>query len=358
VSEAYAFLGRIEFGGRWSSRHHLAVRISEHSPVVYLEDPAPFPAGLCGRIRPAGGAVTSIRPLDFPLQRFGPIRRASVCSAARALRRALPADADTLVAVLYPGAPVAVAKALGADRIVYHALDDYSETYDGIPADRYLAWEAEALEAADIVVAITPPLAARLGETGHPRVETLPLGYDERLFVPSGRTMPPELADLPRPLIGFAGTVNITRLDIPLLTAAARKRPDLTFVFVGTEVGAMPEDLAALENVRVLGFMPRERMPDFVAAFDVVAAPYRDCRINRSCYPLKIVEALALGVPPVYTPPRDDLTELGPHVRYAGDAAGFLLAVDEALASGKVGRNPVRELGWDRLVVRFLEATR
>ena len=46
---------------------------------------------------------------------------------------------------------------------------------------------------------------------------------------------------------------------------------------------------------RVLGFRPRDRIPDYVAAFDVAVAPYRDCLVNRSCYPLKVVEALAMA---------------------------------------------------------------
>ncbi len=353
MTSAFAFFGRIGFEGRWSSRHHLAARISRRRPVVYLEDPA----GFFRERRPEGpDDVVSIRPLDWPLQRFGFLKRAGDRAAARAIRGALPRGTDRLTAVLYVGAPLDVVHEVHPDRIVYHAIDDYSETYDGERDHRLLEWEQEAMEIADVVVAITEPIRERLRNTGHPRVELLPLGYDERRFTPGSRAAPPDLSGLPRPLLGFAGTINAERLDLPLLIAVASARPDCGFVLVGGAVGTLPKTLTDLPNVRVLGFRPRERIPDYVAAFDVAIAPYRDCRINRSCFPLKVVEALAMGVPAVYAPVRDDLVELAPHVKYGSDAESFLASVDAALETGaraEARRTSVRDLGWDRLSEQF-----
>ena len=353
MTSAFAFFGRIGFDGRWSSRHHLAVRISERHPVVYLEDPAGF---FRKRQSGAPGHVVTIRPLDWPLQRLNFMRRAGERAAAKAIRDALPPESVELTAVLYVGAPLGVVREVRPDRIIYHAIDDYSETYDGERDHQLLEWERQAMEIADVVIAITGPIRERLSATGHPRVELLPLGFDERLFAPGPRETPSDLSGLPHPLLGFAGTVNAERLDLPLLTAVATARPDLGFVLVGSTVGTVPKSLTGLPNVRILGFRPRERIPDYVAAFDVAIAPYRDCLINRSCYPLKVVEALAMGIPAVYTPMRGDLTELAPHVRYASDAEGFLAAVDMAIAEpdqALTRQMAVRDLGWDRLSEQF-----
>ena len=122
-------------------------------------------------------------------------------------------------------------------------------------------------------------------------------------------------------------------------------------------MGEIPAELLALGNVRFLPPQPRSRIPDFVAALDVAVTPYLDCRINRRCYPLKVMDALALGVPPVYTPWRDDLTELAPYVRYARDSTGFILAVEDALAGDRPPRGAIRERGWDRVTERFLDLT-
>jgi len=304
--------------------------------------------------------VVSVRPLDYPLQRVGFPKLAGERAAARALRAALPPGTAPLTAVLYVGAPLGVVRELRPDLVVYHAIDDYSETYGGERDHRLIEWETEAMKIADVVVAITAPLAARLRDSGHPRVELLPLGFDERLFLPGSRKAPSDLEGLPRPLLGFAGTVNVERLDLPLLISVAKARPDFGFALVGSAVGTLPEGLTELANVRVLGFRPRERIPDYVAAFDVAIAPYRDCRINRSCYPLKVIEALAMGIPAVYAPRRTDLEELSPYVRYAGDADGFLVAVDDALTENELPRAAdrrrcaARDLGWDRLTERFL----
>jgi len=188
MGASFAFLGRIPFHGRWSARHHIAARISESHPVAFLEDPVRFPGGLLRERRPAaGGKVASVRPLDFPLQRVAFVRRQGARAAARALRDALPVESGPLVAVVYPRAPLDVLRELHAQRVVYHALDDYAERYDGQPDRDYLAWEAQVVDAADLVVAITTPLAERLRAAGAERVEVLPLGYDERLFQPGER---------------------------------------------------------------------------------------------------------------------------------------------------------------------------
>ncbi|MEJ2006532.1 MAG: glycosyltransferase family 1 protein, partial [Cyclobacteriaceae bacterium] len=60
-------------------------------------------------------------------------------------------------------------------------------------------------------------------------------GCDLSLFNPSNSPRPPELRNIPGPLIGYTGFLTSMRLDIPLLENCAAGNPEFSFVFVGPE---------------------------------------------------------------------------------------------------------------------------
>lgn len=166
---------------------------------------------------------------------------------------------------------------------------------------------------------------------------TLTNGFDEEHLDGRPRDVPPELRGLQRPLLGFAGTIRAERLDVALIEEAVRLRPSFGFAFVGTVVDDTTGSLRLLRSrrsVRFIGLQPRERLPEFIASFDVAIAPYCDSPTNRACSPLKVLDALAMGRPVVLTPRRPDLACLGPGLRCAGDVTSFLKEVDDSLAEG------------------------
>lgn len=110
--------------------------------------------------------------------------------------------------------------------------------------------------------------------------------------------VPPAIARLPRPIIGFLGSVMYW-LDFDLLRSLATQRPDWSFAFVGP-VGKAPElDKIKLPNVHLLGRQPYDQVPAFVKGFDVCLNPYRMDDVAENCSPLKLYEYLASGRPVV-----------------------------------------------------------
>jgi len=359
---SYVVFGRTPFDAMALPWHFLARHLARRHRVAYVLDPVrPFAP------RPAPGSVppgvSLVVPTDYPLQRFRSVRRKGLRAAARRIRDALPADRSPLVAVVYPFGPLDTALALEPDRIAYVASDDNSvDSGDGSrPNEKFLAWERHAFEVADLIVPIAEVHVGRLRDYHHSRVRLIPAAYDDELYDGETRPPPAGLQGLPRPILGFCGTVRASRLDVDLVLRAAEARPGASFVFVGPVVvsrGATMAPLRRLPNVHFLACSSSEEVPAWILGFDVVIAPYRNHPGNRGFYPLKVLDALAMGRHAVLTPPAG-LTELSPHVHVAGDTTSFLLAIDAALSEGnrpetaERRRQAVRHRAFSRWVTAF-----
>jgi glycosyltransferase involved in cell wall biosynthesis len=307
--------------------------------------------------------MTRLEPWEFPLQRFGSIRSVASRVTARAVRGALGMEDAPLILIAYPRASLDLVRALEPDLVAYHAIDDYSETLDGVKDTAFLDWEERMLRLANLTVAITTPLADRLRSSGCRNLVVIPLGFDEESIPGIGAAPSSEVVHLPRPILGFIGTIRADRLDMEMLHVVARHFAQGTVLFVGTEFDNRSGDLRSLRghpNVRFLGSRPRDGIPSILASLDVAICPYRNCRVNLGCYPLKVVDALAAGKPAVFAPPRSDLVELAPVARYAGTPLEFVRQIEEALSEGcdsmaaERRRKAVIDLGWERLAQRFL----
>ena len=121
--------------------------------------------------------------------------------------------------------------------------------------------------------------------------------------------MPDVLRDLPRPLVGWAGSFN-WRIDLRLLEAAQRAVGDGSLIAIGGGYAAhlAPEVRAFLASGRVIsiGEIPGPELPAYLSALDVGLVPYTTEPFNRKSFPIKV-----LLVPQVSTGTlRFDLREL------------------------------------------------
>jgi glycosyltransferase involved in cell wall biosynthesis len=232
---------------------------------------------------------------------------------------------------------------LGERCLCYHITDDYGAApWLAGPSvrPRVLAGEARLLGRADCVFITSAHLAAKRGLAGD-RVHVVPNVADVEHFAaaPSASApSPPDLAAIPRPIVGFVGAVDGYKVDLDLLRASALATPDLSYVLigpVGTRDPATRADHLVLPNVHLLGPRAWRDLPRYVRAFDVAVIPYRLTSYTESCSPLKLYEYLAAGKPVVAT----DL----PGVREAGDlvtiahGAGQFAAAIRRLAAGPDG---------------------
>jgi len=335
---AFAVLGRTPWGAMVFPWHLYALRLARDHATAYVAKPV-RPFDRRARAAAAGApppGLPVVVPVDFPLQRFPPVRRACAGHAARAVRRALRRPAGPLVVLFFPRSDLGLVRALRPDLAAYLVTDDFSRTDHGRggPDAPFLEWQEEACALAGLVLPITGAFVERLGSVDPARIVVLPPAVDGEAF--DGRPRPPHgaLEGLPRPLLGYAGTVRASRLDVPAVAALAARRPDLGFAFVGPRIEEGGHDLAPLRgraNVRFVDCPSFAAVSGYVASFDLVFVPYREGQGNSGFHPLKVLDGLAMGKPAVVSP-GPGTAEFHPFVRFAGGVDGLEEAVDGAAA--------------------------
>jgi glycosyltransferase involved in cell wall biosynthesis len=195
------------------------------------------------------------------------------------------------------------------------------------------------------------------GETDRPLI-LLGNGVEMTPFA-APRGVPPDLAALPRPLIGYVGLLSHF-LDFEILEAIRRNRRGGTVVLIGPGSPATDAAVAAFaarEGVAVLGPRPYADVPAYMQALDVGLIPFRaDDPFVQGINPNKVYQYLAAGVPVVTTPVLD-LEESPPDLRFATTNPDWLEALAGALDAGpdrERRRAIARPHDWDALAARMV----
>jgi glycosyltransferase involved in cell wall biosynthesis len=240
-----------------------------------------------------------------------------------------------------------------ADFAPNHRVRDLLQAYDDVLCRR-----------ADVVFASSQAQYQRRVRL-NPNTHFVPNGVDHELFsqaLSPTLAEPTELADLPRPILGFVGWLG-HQLDVPLLARLAAAYPAYSLVLVGPD--ALKQDTAyrelrTLPNVTFAGRQPLKALPAFLKAFDVALLPYNLAGHTYAIYPLKLHEYLAAGRSVVATA----LPELQPFagdIRIAPDHQRFIELVPEALAANSAEARARRTAlaqahTWDQRVATVHQA--
>ena len=127
-------------------------------------------------------------------------------------------------------------------------------------------------------------------------------GVDLDSYIPQKAMTPEDIRGIPRPIVGYTGTIVTPRLDAELLYNVAKALPEVSFVMVGPEDdGFVSHRVHDLNNIYFLGHKPTTTMPDYISSFDVCINPQKVNEITIGNYPRKIDEYLAMGKPTVAT---------------------------------------------------------
>jgi teichuronic acid biosynthesis glycosyltransferase TuaH len=239
---------------------------------------------------------------------------------------------------------------------VLYGTDDYVAGADlmGMSAGYLRARERRALARADIVTAITSQLAHRWSGLG-----ASPIIIPNGCWPANGPVSPapPEVADLPRPIVALVGQLS-DRIDIDVLNEIADA--GFSLLLVGPcDPRWEPQkfhELTCRPRVRYVGAVPSASVRSYLAAADIGITPYCDTQFNRASFPLKTLEYLGSGLPVVTTDLpaarwlRDDLTSEMPEdiadqiLVLAAGRADFVAAVRYMVAERSVA-NADRDLG-------------
>ncbi len=284
----------------------------------------------------------------YPSWGMRPIRR-----SIEDWRRRCAPDSRLALVMTYPHY-LYLRDQLRPDYHVYFNIDDYAQ-YWPRRADRVNQLERQAVREADLTVCASrlrcDQLRAAVPEAAE-KIRHLPHGTPTTSLDPSPCVLPgpapADLAGLPRPYIGYVGSLE-DRVDWVLLDRVAEAFPQASIVLVGRlsargreEWQAACRRCLARPNVHHLGWRPQSSIAAYNRAFDVCLIPYRtDHPFNQACSPTKIMDYMGTGRPIVATAlPEcrlyDQLFDV------AEDTDQFLRAIERLIRQPDDGRI------WDR----------
>jgi len=244
--------------------------------------------------------------------------------------------------------------ALNPERVIYYCVDDFTQ-WPGLDHVLVRELDRRMIEAADVLVATSAKLEARLSASGKPTY-MLQHGVDLDLF---GRDSPVEhacLAGIPHPRAGYFGLFN-ERNDMALVAELSRRMPDFSFVFTGP-VTADVQALRSLTNVHFTGPVPYGELPSLIAGLDVLFIPYLVNDFTASISPLKLKEYMATGKPIVTTPMAEALPHRG-YVQIAATADEWEASLRASAGADIAARrreiaDKLRNDSWDEKAQLFL----
>ncbi len=163
-------------------------------------------------------------------------------------------------------------------------------------------------------------------------LEFLPNGVDADFFITRGENAspPPPIKDLPRPIIGFVGSL-FSWIDIRLLEAVARQFNDGSLVLVGPVHGIK---IPNRPNIFPIGPRPYLEIPAYINHFDVCLIPFVADTISEKVDPIKVYEYLSLGKP-VVAINLPELAKIRHLVYLAKDNDDFIECIRRALQEPK-----------------------
>jgi glycosyltransferase involved in cell wall biosynthesis len=367
-------LSIIYFGNDWfaenrTSSHHIARRLSQRFPLLYVESPglrAPKANARDFRKvwqkltaatqlpRKIGGQMWHTTVPQIPFRSLPLVPRVNPIIGALLLRRATRSLGfrRTLAWFLTPDAGE-LAGRMGEQMTIYYCTDNYS-SFPGVNIqevarlDRHLTTHAQQ-------VFVSSPTLLETKRALNPHTEVSPHGVDADMFRQAsdpGFPAAEATRDLPRPIIGFFGLIEAW-IDLDIVTALAKARPGWTFLMIG-RVAVKLGEIKNLPNVVFAGPQPYESLAHWARAFDVAIIPYVRNQQVMNANPLKLREYLATGKPivSVHTP---EVERFAPHIRIAAQPDEFLVQIEAALAGDTASARDARlqsiaGMTWDARV--------
>jgi glycosyltransferase involved in cell wall biosynthesis len=345
------YFGPEPWDGLWRNRHQLLSVFARKNKVLYVEPRVHLRPTLrtMWRERRLGSQRPLCEQVQSNLYVFRPPRLAPVSgnrlvgALTRSVRHRLLRETLRRLEMDEPIAWFSrpdMADLLGVcqERLsIYHVVDEYAAYGHKTQAQKQRVHTAERrmLAKVDMVIVVSPPLLTAKRRY-NPNTYLVPNAVNYEAFkqaMSDTGPLPPDVARLPRPIIGYSGLIS-GRLDLELLADIAQKHPHWSLALVGVAKdqkcqGTMKQ-LRALSNVHFLGYRAVDRVPYYIKAFDVGLIPYRTGEEAIHINPLKLYDYLACGKPVVSV----DIPSVHPFVEVvyiAKDKETFTRCIEDAL---------------------------
>lgn len=218
--------------------------------------------------------------------------------------------------------------------VVFDSVDDPSGEFAS-----WLPYYEKAVKTADIVLATSDKLFLRAQKI-NPFTYLVPNGCDFEHFSRTDLPIPPDIAGIKRPIIGYIGVVA-TWVDLELIEKLAEAFPQYNIVMVGPlyNVAQVPRKA----NIHWLGYKDYKDLPAYAQMFDVGIIPFKRTSMVEAVNPIKMWEYMAVGMPivSVSIPEAEKYREL---IYTADSHESFIHAVVEALKEDSLEKRSRRLL--------------
>jgi UDP-galactopyranose mutase len=317
----------------WQRPQHLLSRMAQSRAVYVVEEPvfedeAPIPS-----LRLAEDAGVTILTPVLPSRHglpggFGSGANPFIRSLLSQFFGGETGSIDATVWYYTPMALGALPANVFPDIVVFDAMDELSN-FLGAPED-LVSRENRLLRTADLVFAGGPSLYQRRKHL-NPHAHCFPSGVDAAHFSAKSEIPPSDIATLRGPVIGFYGVLD-ERIDLGLLDALARMRPEWSLALIGPVAKIEEGDLPRRDNIHYFGMRTYGELPAYLQCFDAAILPFAINDATKFISPTKTLEYLAGGKPIVSTPIKDVMELYGSVVEIASTPADFVDAIERLWA--------------------------
>ena len=249
-----------------------------------------------------------------------------------------------------------------ASGFIFDAIDDWSihPAYQKIKDQLEKNYEIIGKES-NLIFTVANELKSKFPPT---KTYWIPNGIDLNHYQQNFNLTDKEIADIPKPIIGYLGHI-LGRLDLKTIEYLAKHNPDKSIVLAGAFKGKVKywdkgliNKLQALPNVYLLGYIPYDKAPMYLQQFSVGIIPHLTDNYVATTNPMKMYEYLACGLPIVASPAPG--MDMFPEIKIAETVEGFNGAVNIAIAGdNETARQErqaiVREHTWQNRVEKILE---
>lgn len=174
----------------------------------------------------------------------------------------------------------------------------------------------------------------------HDYIHPYPSAVDTQHFATARGRLddPADQESIAGPRLGFYGVID-ERIDLALIDAVAKARPEWQIVMIGPVAKVDEASLPRRDNIHWFGQRDYADLPAYLGGWNVALMPFAINAATRFISPTKTPEYLAAGCPVVSTPINDVVRHYGDieGVAIADGPAAFIAACELALLQERDG---------------------
>lgn len=294
--ETFVIYSQVPWWGVWQRPHEQALGFSKYFSIVFIcpvqihEILIHYKNWRRRESVSSGKGVTIFSPLIFSGHyRSSLVFRINQWILAAELKRFLKEESQVIFLTNSPFIDP-VLRSIPVSILVYDIIDDFT-AFDWAPANADQL-EQHLLKKADIIFTGTYFLHQKK-ETYGKKSTFIPCGVDFGLFHEKTGEEPQDIRGLPRPLLGYMGTLS-DRIDSSILRNLSKRLKNASIILIGPLHGSLVDQPRA-PNIHYLGLKNHDNLPAYLHHMKVALLPFRLTRAVQAINPVKTLEYLAAG---------------------------------------------------------------